>query len=59
MNKSEINSKLNQLAENEEKINKEAETFIQLREKLIFFMKANNITKLESEGITIDLSKEE
>ena len=58
MNKSEINSKLNQLAENEEKINKEAEALIQLREKLIFFMKANN-TRLEAEGITIDLSEEE
>lgn len=59
MDKFEINSKLNQLAENEEKINKEAESFIQLKEKLIFFMKANNLTKLESDGITIDLSEEE
>lgn len=59
MDKFEINSKLNQLAENEEKINKEAETFIQLKEKLIFFMKANNLTKLEADGITIDLSEEE
>ena len=59
MDKFEINSKLNQLVENEEKINKEAETFIQLKEKLIFFMKANNLTKLESDGITIDLSEEE
>ena len=31
MDKFEINSKLNQLAENEEKINKEAEAFIQLQ----------------------------
>lgn len=59
MDKFEINSKLNQLAENEEKINKEAEPFIQLKEKLIFFMKANNLTKLEADGITIDLSEEE
>lgn len=59
MDKFEINPKLNQLAENEEKINKEAESFIQLKEKLIFFMKANNLTKLEADGITIDLSEEE
>ena len=59
MDKFEINSKLNQLAENEEKINKEAEAFIQLKEKLIFFMKANNLTKLEADGITIDVSEEE
>lgn len=59
MNKAEIKTKLNKLSKNEEKINNEAETFIQLKEKLIFFMRANNIPRLEVEGITIDLTEEE
>lgn len=59
MNKKEINSNLDILQTNEETLNKEAESMIALREKLIVFMKANNLSRLELDDFIIDLNDNE
>lgn len=59
MNKKEINSNLDILQTNEEALNKEAESMIALREKLIVFMKANNLNRLELDDFIIDLNDNE
>lgn len=59
MNKKEINSNLDILQTNEETLNKEAESMIALREKLIVFMKANNLNRLELDDFIIDLNDNE
>lgn len=57
MNKADINSNLEKLENNQAKLDKEAESMIALREKLIFFMKANNLRRLEIDDIVIDLNE--
>lgn len=59
MNKKEINSNLDILQTNEETLNKEAESMIALREKLIVFMKTNNLNRLELDDFIIDLNDNE
>lgn len=59
MNKKEINSNLDIIQTNEETLNKEAESMIALREKLIVFMKANNLNRLELDDFIIDLNDNE
>lgn len=59
MNKKEINSNLDILQTNEKTLNKEAESMIALREKLIVFMKANNLNRLELDDFIIDLNDNE
>ena len=51
MNKAEINY-------NQAKLDKQAQSMIALREKLIFFMKANNLKKLVIDDLVIDLEDE-
>lgn len=57
MNKADINSNLEKLEKNQAKLDKEAESMIALREKLVFFMKANNLRRLEIDDIVIDLDE--
>lgn len=57
MNKADINSNLEKLERNQARLDKEAESMIALREKLIFFMKANNLRRLEIDDIVIDLNE--
>lgn len=57
MNKADINSNLEKLEKNQAKLDREAESMIALREKLVFFMKANNLRRLEIDDIVIDLDE--
>ena len=57
MNKADINSNLEKLEKHQAKLDKEAESMIALREKLVFFMKANNLRRLEIDDIVIDLDE--
>ena len=59
MNKAEINSNLEKLDNNQAKLDKQAESMIALREKLVFFMKANNLKKLVIDDLVIDLEEDE
>lgn len=59
MNKAEINSNLEKLDNNQAKLNKQAESMIALREKLVFFMKANNLKRLVIDDLVIDLEEDE
>ena len=59
MNKAEINSSLEKMEENQAKLDKQAESMIALREKLIFFMKANNLKRLVIDDLVIDLEEDE
>lgn len=59
MNKAEINSNLEQLDNNQAKLDKQAESMIALREKLVFFMKANNLKRLVIDDLVIDLEEDE
>lgn len=59
MNKAEINSNLEKMEENQVKLDKQAESMIALREKLIFFMKANNLKRLVIDDLVIDLEEDE
>lgn len=59
MNKAEINSNLEKMEENQAKLDKQAESMITLREKLIFFMKANNLKRLVIDDLVIDLEEDE
>lgn len=59
MNKAEINSNLEKMEENQAKLDKQAESMIVLREKLIFFMKANNLKRLVIDDLVIDLEEDE
>ena len=59
MNKEEINSNLEKMEENQAKLDKQAESMIALREKLIFFMKANNLKRLVIDDLVIDLEEDE
>lgn len=59
MNKAEINSNLEKMEENQAKLDKQAEIMIALREKLIFFMKANNLKRLVIDDLVIDLEEDE
>ena len=58
MNKAEINSNLEKMEENQSKLDKQAESMIALREKLIFFMKANNLKRLVIDDLVIDLEED-
>ena len=49
---------LEKLENNQAKLDKQAESMIALREKLIFFMKANNLKKLVIDDLVIDLEDE-
>ena len=59
MNKAEINSNLEKLDNNQAKLDKQAESMIALREKLVFFMKANNLKRLVINDLVIDLEEDE
>lgn len=59
MNKAEINSNLEKLDNNQAKLDKQAESMIVLREKLVFFMKANNLKRLVIDDLVIDLEEDE
>ena len=59
MNKAEINFNLEKMEENQAKLDKQAESMIALREKLIFFMKANNLKRLVIDDLVIDLEEDE
>lgn len=59
MNKAEINSNLEKLDNNQAKLDKQAESMITLREKLVFFMKANNLKRLVIDDLVIDLEEDE
>lgn len=59
MNKAEINSNLEKLDNNQDKLDKQAESMIALREKLVFFMKANNLKRLVIDDLVIDLEEDE
>lgn len=59
MNKAEINSNLEELDNNQAKLDKQAESMIALREKLVFFMKANNLKRLVIDDLVIDLEEDE
>lgn len=59
MNKAEINSNLEKLDNNQTKLDKQAESMIALREKLVFFMKANNLKRLVIDDLVIDLEEDE
>lgn len=59
MNKAEINSNLEKLDSNQAKLDKQAESMIALREKLVFFMKANNLKRLVIDDLVIDLEEDE
>ena len=59
MNKAEINSNLEKLDNNQAKLDKQAESMISLREKLVFFMKANNLKRLVIDDLVIDLEEDE
>ena len=59
MNKAEINSNLEKMEENQAKLDKQAESMIALREKLVFFMKANNLKRLVIDDLVIDLEEDE
>ena len=59
MNKAEINSNLEKMEENQAKLDEQAESMIALREKLIFFMKANNLKRLVIDDLVIDLDENE
>ena len=41
------------------KLDKQAESMIALREKLVFFMKANNLKRLVIDDLVIDLEEDE
>lgn len=58
MNKAEINSNLEKLDNNQTKLDKQAESMIALREKLVFFMKANNLKRLVIDDLVIDLEED-
>lgn len=59
MNKAEINSNLEKLDNNQAKLDKQAESMLALREKLVFFMKANNLKRLVIDDLVIDLEEDE
>ena len=59
MNKAEIDSNLEKLENNQAKLDKQAESMIALREKLVFFMKANNLKRLVIDDLVIDLEEDE
>ena len=59
MNKAEINSNLEKLDNNQAKLDNQAESMIALREKLVFFMKANNLKRLVIDDLVIDLEEDE
>ena len=59
MNKAEINSNLEKLDNNQAKLDKQAESMIALREKLVFFMKANNLKRVVIDDLVIDLEEDE
>ena len=59
MNKAEINSNLEKLDNNQAKLDKQAESMIALRERLVFFMKANNLKRLVIDDLVIDLEEDE
>ena len=59
MNKAEINSNLEKLDNKQAKLDKQAESMIALREKLVFFMKANNLKRLVIDDLVIDLEEDE
>lgn len=59
MNKAEINSNLEKLDNNQAKLDKQAESMIALGEKLVFFMKANNLKRLVIDDLVIDLEEDE
>ena len=59
MNKAEMNSNLEKLDNNQAKLDKQAESMIALREKLVFFMKANNLKRLVIDDLVIDLEEDE
>lgn len=59
MNKAEINSNLEKLDNNQAELDKQAESMIALREKLVFFMKANNLKRLVIDDLVIDLEEDE
>ena len=59
MNKAEINSNLEKLDNNQAKLDKQAESMIALREKLVFFMKANNLKRLVIDDLVFDLEEDE
>ena len=59
MNKAEINSNLEKLDNNQAKLDKQAESMIALREKLVFLMKANNLKRLVIDDLVIDLEEDE
>lgn len=59
MNKAEINSNLEKLDNNQAKLDKQAESMIALREKLVFFMKANNLKRLVIDDLVIYLEEDE
>jgi hypothetical protein len=59
MNKAEINSNLEKLDNNQAKLDKQAESMIALREKLVLFMKANNLKRLVIDDLVIDLEEDE
>ena len=59
MNKAEINSNLEKLDNNQAKLDKQAESMIALREKLVFFMRANNLKRLVIDDLVIDLEEDE
>ena len=59
MNKAEINSNSEKLDNNQAKLDKQAESMIALREKLVFFMKANNLKRLVIDDLVIDLEEDE
>lgn len=59
MNKAEISSNLEKMEENQAKLDRQAESMIALREKLIFFMKANNLKRLVIDDLVIDLEEDE
>ena len=59
MNKAEINSNLEKLENNQAKLDKQAESMIALREKLVFFMNATNLKRLVIDDLVIDLEEDE